>query len=121
MSYVRIIGAVVAAALLAFLWWRVSLSFAQAEEIEAKDAQITTLTAAAARDTRIARELADFRSQQSDFSQWFREEAAKQPLTREVVRYVNPNTGEKVVCRERDPVRYRGLFNAAVTGTAGVP
>jgi hypothetical protein len=117
-SYVRIIGAVVAVALAAFIWWRVSLSFSQADELEVKAEQIAGLQAAAARDTRIATELSNFRAEQTAASQAFREELASKPITREVVRHVDTSTGEQIVCRERDPVRYRELFNSAIDGTS---
>jgi hypothetical protein len=120
-SYLRIGGAIAAAALAAFLWWRVSLSFTQADELEARDARIAGLEAAAARDTRIANELSIFRAEQTAASQAFRQELASKPITREVVRHVDTSTGEQIVCRERDPARYRELFNRAVTGAAGVP
>lgn len=118
LSYLRIAGAIGAALLLAFLWWRVSLSFSQGEQIDAQQAHIAGLEMAAARDQRIATELATFRGQQFDFAKSFREAIASVPLTREVVKYVNPTTGEKITCRERDPARYRELFNSAVSGTA---
>lgn len=121
MSYLRIAAAVAGVALLAFLWWRVSLSFAQADELEAKQQTIDALGAAAARDRRTADEIATFRGQQSDWMRAFHEELGKKPLMIEVA-HVDPKTGATVTCRQRDPVRYRGLFNAAVAGTAaGVP
>ncbi len=115
------IGAVVAAALLGFLWWRVSLSFSQGEQIEEQRDHITSLEAAAARDQRTANEIATFRGQQFDFNKAWHEDLDSKPLTHEVQPHVDPKTGKCEPHRERDPVRYRVLFNEAVTGAAGVP
>lgn len=121
MSYLRIAGTVSTVVLFAFLWWRVSLSFSQAETIDVQQQAIAGLNAARIRDTRVAREMAAFRAQQADFGAGFQQELAKKPLTFEV-KHVDSATGATVVCRQRNPVRYRELFNSAVTGTpVGVP
>lgn len=121
MNYLRIAGAVVVAALLAFLWWRVSLSFSQGDTIDAQAAQIGTLEAARARDTRVASEMRAFRDEQATGRQAFLDALNKKPLTLKVT-HVDPTTGKTDTCTERDPVRYRELFNAGVTGAAaGVP
>jgi hypothetical protein len=120
-SYLRIAGAIAAAALLVFLGWRVSLSFSQGDVIDEQRGHIEGLEMAAARDRRTSHELAVFRGQQSDAARAFREELAKKPLTIEVS-HVDPKTGATVTCRERDPARYRELFNRAVDpAAAGVP
>jgi hypothetical protein len=121
MSYLRIgliVGAVVA---LAWLGHRVQLSFSQADEIAEQRAHIDALTLAAARDSRISQEMALFRGQQADFGKAFRDELAKRPLTIKVPPNVDPKTGAVEPCVVRDPVRYRELFNSAVTGTPVVP
>lgn len=120
-SYLRIAGYVGAALALAFLWWRVSLSFSQGDVIDAQQDHISGLEMAAARDQRIATEIAVFRGQQSDVAKQFREDLAKHPLTREVQPHVDPKTGIAEPCHERIPARYRELFNRAVTGAPGVP
>ena len=122
MTYLRIAGAVAAAALLAFLWWRVSLSFSQGDEIAAQASHIAGLEAAAARDQRIANVIDVFRGQQFDFNKNFSDELAKHPLTMKVPPHVDPVTGKVEPCVVRDAVRYRELFNSAVTATpTGVP
>lgn len=116
------IGLAVAAVLAAaWLAHRVSLSFSQADEIAEQRSHIDALTLAAARDTRTAQEMALFRGQQADFNRNFSEELAKKPLTMKVPPHVDPKTGAVEPCVVRDPVRYRELFNQAVTGSAGVP
>lgn len=112
--------AFVGVSLVVFLAWRVSLSFSQGETIKAQSEQIATLGAAMERDARAARELATYRGELAEFAQGFRDELASKPITREVVKYVDKTTGETVTCRERDPVRYRELFNEAVAGPAGL-
>jgi hypothetical protein len=121
MTYLRIAGAVAAAALLVFLWWRVSLSFSQGDVIDEQRDHITGLEAAAARDQRIAHEIAVFRGQQLDFNKSFHDDLAKQPLTHKEPPHVDPVTGKVEPCVVRDPARYRSLFNEAVTGAPGVP
>lgn len=122
MSYLRLAGIIGAALLAAFLWWRVSLSFSQADVIEQQEGRITSLEVAAARDQRIATTMADFRGSQDTFAEWLRGELAKKPLTIKVPPHVDPKTGAIEPCVVRDPARYRSLFNAAVSGTAdGVP
>jgi hypothetical protein len=122
MSYLRIGLAIAAALALAWLAHRVSLSFSQADTIEAQGEQIDTLNYARLRDTRIARELGVFRSQQSDWMRAFHDELGKKPLTKKVPPHVDPKTGAIEPCVVRDPVLYRRLFNEAVTGApAGVP
>lgn len=122
MSYLRIGAAIAGVALLAFLWWRVSLSFAQADEIAEQRSHIESLNAAAARDQRIAGELATFRGQQSDWMRDFHEQLGKQPITIKVPPHVDPKTGAIEPCVVRDAAVYRRLFNEAVTGApAGVP
>ena len=121
MSYLRIAGAVAAVALVVFIGWRVSLSFSQGEQIEQQAEHIGSLEKAAARDQRIATEIAEFRGQQSDWMRDFHEELGKKPLTIKVPPHVDPKTGAIEPCVVRDPVRYRELFNRAVTGSAGVP
>lgn len=120
-SYLRIAGAVAAVAAIAFLWWRVQLSFSQGAELDAKDETISALNRAFMRDARTATAMADFRGEQATFNQAFKERLDAEPITREVVKYVDRNTGATVTCRERDPVRYRLRFNEAVTGTTGMP
>lgn len=117
----RIIGIVGAVAALAFIGWRVSLSFSQADEIAAKQQTIDALGAAAARDRRFASELSVFRGQQSDWSHQFHDDLTAKPLTQKVPPHVDPKTGVAEPCVQRIPARYRELFNEAVTGTAGVP
>lgn len=120
-SYLRIGLAAGAAILIGLIWWRVQLSFTQGAEIDKQRDHIDALTVAAARDNRTTGEMAKFRGQQSDALKAFRDDLSKKPLTNTVVKYVDKATGEKVVCVERDPVRYRVLFNEAVAGAAGVP
>lgn len=120
-SYLRIAGAVAAIALVVFLGWRVSLSFSQGEQIDQQQEHIASLEAAAARDQRIATELATFRGQQFDFAKAFRDAVASSPLTKKVPPHVDPKTGAIEPCVVRDPARYRSLFNEAVTGAPGVP
>jgi hypothetical protein len=78
-------------------------------------ADVSRLSKAAETNRQIASDLAEFRDQQSTASESLRAEIAKRNITREVTREVN---GVTTTCRERDPVRYRELFNQAVTGTA---
>lgn len=122
MTYLRIAGAVVVVALLGFLWWRVSLSFSQGEQLEQQQGQIDRLWDARVRDTRIAVAIDTFRGQQFDFAKAFRDAIASSPITHEVP-HVDPKTGATSTCVERIPARYRELFNSAVTGAAapGVP
>lgn len=121
MSYLRITGAVVGVCLLAFLWWRVSLSFSQGDELEHRQQEIDRLYESRVRDTRIATAIDTFRGQQFDFAKNFRNDLAKLPLTLKVAPHVDPNTGAIEPCVVRDAVRYHGLYNQAVTGTDGVP
>lgn len=121
MSYLRIAGAVVAIAALAFIGWRVSLSFSQGEVIDAQQEHIAGLEMAASRDQRIADQMAAFRGERRDAEQAFRDEMARKPLTIKVPPYVDPKTGAIEPCVVRDPHRYRELFNQAVTGAPGVP
>lgn len=121
MNYLRLAGMIGAALLLAFIAWRVSLSFSQAATIDAQGDEIDTLTAARLRDTRVARELAEFRGQQSDWSRQFHDDLSKQPLTVKVPPHVDPKTGAIEPCVHRDAARYRVLYNEAVTGTARLP
>lgn len=72
-------------------------------------------TKAAAVNRGISQDLATFRSELSAQSLTFNQALTSRPLTREIVREVN---GVTTTCRERDPVRYRELFNQAVTGAA---
>jgi hypothetical protein len=120
-SYLRIAGAAAAAALIAFLWWRVSLSFSQGDVIDEQRGHIEGLELAAARDRRTAHEIAVFRAQQSDATRAFHDELTKKPLTHQEPPHVDPVTGKVEPCVVRDPARYRELFNQAVTGAAGVP
>jgi hypothetical protein len=117
-GYLRIAGAVAAIALLVFLGWRVSLSFSQGEQLDQQQAHIASLEAAAARDQRIATELATFRGQQFDFAKAFRDAVASSPLTRKVPPHVDPKTGVVEPCVERNAPRYRSLFNSALDGPA---
>lgn len=123
MSYLRIGLAVAAVLAAAWLAHRVSLSFAQAEEIAEQRAHIGALTLAAARDLRVSRELAQFRAQQADEGRAWREELTKKPLTIKVPPHVDPKTGAVEPCVVRDARRYRELFNSAVdpSATAVVP
>jgi hypothetical protein len=120
MSYLRIGLLIGGAALLAFLGWRVILSFEQGEELDRREEQISQLTRAIDRDSRIAGEMAEFRAGQGEFQTWFQGEMRKKPLTTKV-EYVNPTTGEKTTCDKRDHERYRELFNSAVAGTRDLP
>lgn len=121
MSYLRIAGAVAAVALLGFLWWRVSLSFSQGATIDAQAAQIGTLEAARQRDTRVTREISGFRQVLEDGTAAFRDELGKRPLTIKVAPHVDPKTGAVEPCVTRDAVRYRELYNRAVTGPPDLP
>ncbi len=78
-------------------------------------ANVDRLTKAAETNRQIASDLAVFRGEQADFRTFFQQEIGKRPIVRETIREVN---GQQVSCLERDPERYRVLFNSAVTGTA---
>src|SRR4051812_25761740 len=97
-TYLRIAAAVAVAALLAFIWWRISLSFSQADVIDQQQGRITSLEVAAARDQRIASTMADFRGSQDSFAKWLRDELAKKPLTNKVAPHVDPKTGAIEPC-----------------------
>jgi hypothetical protein len=120
-SYLRIAGAVAAAALLAFLWWRVSLSFSQGDVIDEQRGHIKASSwpprATSAPPTRSPSSAASSPTS----TQAFHDELTKKPLTHEVPPHVDPEDGQGRALRERDPARYRELFNQAVTGAAGVP
>lgn len=122
MTYLRIAGAVAVAALLAFLGYRVVLSFSQGDVIDEQRGHIKGLELAVARDRRTAHEIAVFRAQQSNATRAFHDELAKKPLTHQEPPHVDPVTGKVEPCVVRDPARYRELFNRAVDpATAGVP
>lgn len=121
-NWPRVIVGILIVSAIAFVTWRVSLSFSQGEELEHRQAEIDRLNDARVRDTRIAVAIDTFRGQQFDFAKAFRDALAAQPLTHEVHPHVDPKTGQCEPVRVRDPVRYGILFNAAVNGdAAGLP
>jgi len=92
-----------------------------ATELAASDAKVSALKDAAAKDERIANELATFRTQQMVSLKAFDEKLKVTKFTREV-RYETKEGS--VVCVERNPATYRELHNEAVSGApspAGVP
>jgi multidrug efflux pump subunit AcrA (membrane-fusion protein) len=96
---------------------RVDVAEAKAKAAEQRALDIAeTAAKAAAQERDISQALAQFRGELGAQSQSFRDALSSQPITREVPHVVN---GQTITCRERDPARYRELFNQAVTGTAG--
>lgn len=129
----KVIGYLLAAAALAgALWWvgnRIRVSYeaelerdaARAElkqEREQNAANLKVLADGAATNRQISLDLAAFRGEQAASSQSFRDELAKRNITREIRYETKDGT---VTCTERDPERYRGLFNAAVNGGGANP
>ncbi len=95
---------------------RVDVAEAKAEAAEKRALDIAeTAAKAAAQERGINEALSLFRGDLATQSQSFREALTRKPLVHEVTREVN---GVQVTCSERDPVRYRELFNQAVTGVA---
>lgn len=91
---------------------------ARVAAVEKEKADLAATFASAQRaDVDIAADLAQFRAGLADELTDFSQRIKAKPLTREVVPRDTSN-GIPEPCRERDPVRYRGLFNAAVAGTA---
>lgn len=118
----------VAGLLAGAVWYQVALhkkaARVDAAEQRADDAEkralniAETAAKAAAQERETAATMAAVRGELSAQAQAFREALARKPLVLEVPR-VDPKTGQTVTCRERDPVRYRELFNQAVTGATG--
>lgn len=116
--------AAAALALIGLAWYEIGVhkKAARVDEAEAKTAAAEqraldiaeAATKAAAVNQGINLALAEFRSELGTQSLTFRQALSARPITREIVREVN---GVTTTCRERDPVRYRELFNQAVTGT----
>lgn len=97
---------------------RVDAAELRADEAEKRALDIAeTAAKAAAQDRKIAADLAAYREELGSQSLLFSQALTRKPLVVEVSR-VDPQTGQSVTCRERDPVRYRCLHNQAVTGVA---
>jgi hypothetical protein len=120
----RLIGVGTAALVVGLLLWRVSewregylerdAAEARAETAEDEKLRLAETFAAATELNRsLARDLAAFREEEATRGQELRDAIKAKPLHREVI-HVNPTTGEKTTCNERDPVRYGELFNKAV-------
>ncbi len=77
-----------------------------------------TAVKAAAQDRKISADLAAYRQELGSQSLLFSQALNRKPLVVEVSS-VDPQTGQTVTCTQRDHVRYRELFNQAVTGAPG--
>lgn len=88
---------------------------ARVAQVEREKADLATAFAADSKaDVDIGAELATFRGDLAKGLQSFSQQLTAQPLTHEVPR--ETINGVPQPCHEREPVRYRSLFNAAVTG-----
>jgi hypothetical protein len=87
---------------------------ADREALAASQEALAAVRDASQGDARTALAMAGVRQDLARHAGAIEAAVASQPIVREVERVVD---GKKVVCRERDAVRYRELFNAAVTGT----
>ncbi len=113
--------ALLGAAALGFAGWKINDWRIDANKLEAAEkefaATVKSMADAAQTNREISADLAAFRSEQAQSTASFRDELAKRNITREI-RYVTKE-GAEAVCVQRDPARYRELFNQAVTGTPG--